>query len=158
VHLAAPCRSVPVTSTLDLSMSFTVDLIVGPLPTRDKDAWKTIKRLRETYYEDKREKAPALLRLHGVLTAKYPCLSSYALNDPAEEDCPWADGPMLGNFAHDMGMLAISFRRADELLPFIVEAANALGITVADGQSERIYRPKSGGPDSTSKPWWAVWR
>ena len=140
-------------------MSFTVDLIVAPLPARDEDAWKAILGLREIYYEDERTKAPVLLRLHDVLVARYPCLSSYAADNPAIDECPWADGPMLGNFAHDMGMLAISFRRADELLPFIVESANALGITVADGQSERIYRPATHAESgSVPKKWWAFWR
>lgn len=138
-------------------MSYTVDLIVGSLPSDKKDAWKAIERLRETYYEDKRERAPALAALHTELTARYPCLSSYAADDAGVDDCPWADGPMINNFAHEMGMLAISFSRADEVVPFIIEKANALGITVADGQSGEIFRP--GDPPSSGKPrpWWRPW-
>ena len=122
-------------------MSYTVDLVVGPLPDSDKAAWSKIQELREVYYGDKREKAAALIALHSMLTGRYPCLCSYADDDPQVEQCPWADGPMIGNFAHDMGMLAIGFRRTAEVLPFIVEEANALGITVADGQSGEIHRP-----------------
>ncbi len=48
---------------------------------------------------------------------------------------------MLGNFAHDMGMLAISFSRVDEVVPFIIQEATALGIVVADGQSGELHGP-----------------
>jgi hypothetical protein len=138
-------------------MSYTVDLIVGPLPTSDKSAWKAIENLRTRYYDDKREKSQALITLHVELTAKYRCLSSYA-DDEDDEDCPWADGPMLNNFSSEMGMLAISFSRAGEVVPFIVEKANSLGITVADGQTGKIHRSKSSAsPEEKQKPWWQFW-
>jgi hypothetical protein len=121
-------------------MSYAVDLIVQPLPDDDNAAWATINALRQTYYSDKRDKAPALIALHSVLTARYPCLCSYAADDPQMEQCPWADGPMIGNFAHEMGMLALTFRRTADVLPFVIQEANALGITVADGQSGEIHR------------------
>lgn len=53
-----------------------------------------------------------------------------------------------------MGMLAIVFSKVDEVLPFIIEKSNELGITVADGQSERIYWP---GQAEERKPWWKLW-
>lgn len=137
-------------------MSYTVDLIVGDLPADNKRAWAVIERLREAYYDDTREKAPGLLALHQRLTARYPCLSSYADDEPAD-DCPWADGPMIGNFAHDMGMLAIAFSRADELLPFIVGHAHALGISVADGQSGEIFRPGQAPRPKPKRRWWQLW-
>jgi len=121
-------------------MSYTVDLIVGSLSSRNAEAWKQIEKLRESYYDDAREKAPQLVALHGVLTAKYPCLCSYADDDEDMENSPWADGPMINNFSHEMGMLAISFSRAEEVVPFIVVSANRLGITVADGQTGEIHR------------------
>jgi hypothetical protein len=140
-------------------MSFTVDLIVGPLPESDKQAWQCVEVLRQSYYDDEREKAPALVKLHAVLTARYPCLCSYTDDDPRIDECPWADGPMMGNFSHEMGMLAISFSRADEVVPFIIKEANALGISVADGQSGEIFRPGHSVKSITSqKPWWRFWQ
>lgn len=136
-------------------MSYTVDLIVGDLPEDSQQAWVKIEVLRETYYEDKREKAPALLALHAALTKRYPCLCSYGDDDPARELCPWADGPMLGNFAHDMGMLAISFSRVDEVVPFIIQEATARGIVVADGQSGELHRTLHvASTQKVKKPWW----
>jgi hypothetical protein len=82
-------------------MSYTVELIVGPLSDNDKVASKEIEALRESYYDDKREKAASLVQLHSVLTARYPCLSSFANGDSAIDGCPWADGPMINNFGHE---------------------------------------------------------
>ena len=121
-------------------MSYTVDLIVAQLSSRDEDAWAQLNKLREVYYDDERKKAPQLVALHEVLTAKYPCLCSYADDDEDIDNSPWADGPMINNFSHEMGMLAISFSRAAEVVPFIIESANQLGITVADGQTGEIHR------------------
>ncbi|MGE8224353.1 MAG: hypothetical protein ACN6RK_01085 [Stenotrophomonas sp.] len=140
-------------------MSYTLDLIVGPLPQDDKQAWQHIETLRESYYDDSREKAPALVELHAVLTARYPCLCSYPDDDPEMDNSPWADGPMIGNFAHEMGMLAISFSRVDEVAPFIIAEANALGISVADGQSAEIHRPGGGAQKQAEKrSWWRFWQ
>lgn len=122
-------------------MSYTVDLIVVPLPENDQTAWQYIQALRDTYYDDEREKASALIALHSALTARHPCLCSFADDDPEMDDSPWADGPMINNFSNEMGMLAITYSRVDEVLPFIVTEANALGIAVADGQTGQILRP-----------------
>lgn len=137
-------------------MSFTVDLIVPALPDGDKKAWDLINVMREKYYNDQGEKAEVFLRLHAALTERYPCLCSYADDDPEMDNSPWADGPMLNNFCSEMGMLAIVFSRVDEVLPFILEKCSELGITVADGQSGKIHRPGDSGQTDT-KPWWRFW-
>ena len=124
----------------------------------DKEAWKVIEDMRERYYDDEGEKSKLLVKLHDQLIVQYPCLCSYADDDKDLENSPWADGPMLGNLASEMGMLAIVWNRADEVFPFILEKALELGITVADGQSEKIYRP--GEPTlhvSKEKSWWQFW-
>jgi hypothetical protein len=140
-------------------MSYTLDLIVPPLPPGHKQAWQAIEKLREQYDDDQRSKAPALVALHAALTARYPCLCSYADDDEGVDQCPWADGPMIDNFAHHMGMVAISFSRADEVVPFVIAQANALGITVADGQSETIHPPAGAATPVAGqpKPWWRWW-
>lgn len=137
-------------------MSFTVDFILTELPKEETEAWSFIERLREEYYEDNSGAHEKLVQLHSVLTQKYPCLCSYADDDPELDKCPWSDGPMINNFASKMGMVAIAYSRADELFPFILEKALELDIIVADGQSEKIYRP--GEPvNNSEKPWWKVW-
>ncbi|MCH1918691.1 hypothetical protein L9G15_04515 [Shewanella sp. A3A] len=109
--------------------------------------------MREEYYEDKSGTHPKLKDLHEILTKKYPCLCSFEYDDPAMDDSPWADGPMINNFASKMGMVAIVWSKADEVFPFVLESALSLGIIVADGQSEVIYRP-SYTVETKSKPWW----
>jgi hypothetical protein len=137
-------------------MRFTVDLILTDVPNDAKSAWKYIEELREEYYEDKTGANEKLVKLHEVLRQKYPCLCSFADDDPKMEEIPWADGPMMGNFASKMGMLAIVYSRVKEVFPFILENALALNILVADGQDEKIYRP--GQPiESNKKPWWMFW-
>ena len=139
-------------------MSYTVDLILETLPEDDKRAWKRVEALREGYYDDPRDKAPALVDLHAALTARYPCLCSYADGDPGMDDSPWADGPMLGNFAHEMGMLAIVFSRVDEVVPFVIAEATARGITVADGQSLEIHRPGASPQKPGKRRGWRFWK
>lgn len=102
-----------------------------------------IEALREVYYEDERPVAAQVQQLRSQLTSgRYPCLCDFADDDPAMDDSPWADGPMINNFSHDMGMLAIVFSKVEEVLPFIIQQATALGITVVDGRVEQIYRPE----------------
>ncbi|WLQ15656.1 hypothetical protein O5O45_06975 [Hahella aquimaris] len=122
-------------------MSFTVDLILTDIPENNKDAWSFIEQLREEYYEDKSGAHSKLQEFNEDLTKKYPCLCSFADDDPEMENSPWADGPMMENFASKMGMVAIVWSRADEVFPFVLDSALALDIIVADGQSEKIYRP-----------------
>ena len=123
-------------------MSYSIDLIIERLPADQQQAWQKIEALREAYYEDERPVAGQLQQLHDRLTERYPCLCDFADDDPAMDDSPWADGPMINNFSHDMGMLAIVFSKVEEVLPFIIQQATALGITVVDGQVEQIYRPE----------------
>ncbi|RBP44834.1 hypothetical protein [Arenicella xantha] len=137
-------------------MSFTVDLILTEIPENDKEAWGFIENLREEYYEDKSKPHERLVELHKRLTDKYPCLCDYDDDDPEMDNSPWADGPMIGNFASKMGMLAILYSRADELFPFILQNALELDIILADGQDEKIYRPGY-KIEQKKKPWWKIW-
>ena len=123
-------------------MSFTLEFFPEGLPTDCDDIWEYIEEMADEYYDDEGEKSPKLIELHKKLTEIYPCLSSYEDDDPAQENCPWADGPMIKNFASKMGMVAIVFSRVDDVVPKVIDVALELGITVVDGQSEKIIRPK----------------
>ena len=137
-------------------MSFTVDLILTEVPKNNSEAWAYIENLREEYYEDKSGPHQKLIKLHEILTERYPCLCDYEDDDPEMENSPWADGPMIGNFASKMGMLAIFYSRVDEVFPFILEHALELDIILADGQDEKIYRPGY-QIEPKNKPWWKFW-
>jgi hypothetical protein len=123
-------------------MSYTIELIPSQLPPNTDEAWAVIERLSDSSDDEHCHPHPSFIRLHAALTAKYRCLSSYGDDEEADE-CPWADGPMLGNFGTRIGMLALLTDRVDELLPFIIQEAGELGISVADGQTGQITRPAS---------------
>lgn len=122
-------------------MSYSLDFVVGQVPKDSKEAWAYLEELREAYYDDEEPRADVFDKLHEVLTSRYPCLCSYADDDPEMDKSPWSDGPLINNFCSQMGMVAISFRRVDEVVPFAIKSALALGITVMDGQDMKIHRP-----------------
>jgi hypothetical protein len=139
-------------------MSYTIDLIIEELPFDEKEAWNRVESLREKYYGDEREKSPLFLELYKNITKVYPCLCSYADDDPAMDESPWADGPMINNFANEMGMLAIVYSKVDDVVPFVINEAKRLGITVVDGQDGKIHRPRSSEDIiNPKKPWWRIW-
>lgn len=121
-------------------MSYTVELILNSLPQNSQKAWGEIERLREAYYEDGQKPHNSYREFLKSIQTSYPCLCSYADNDPSVEESPWADGPLINNFNHTMGMLAIVFSKVNEVLPFIIETAKRFNITVADAQTGEIYR------------------
>lgn len=122
-------------------MSYALNFVIPVVPNRKGQAWDFLEDLQDRYEDDRAPAHPLLKQLHDVLASRYPCLSSYADGDLSREDCPWADGPLINNFASEMGMLAIKISRAEEVIPFAVEAALALGITVMDAQDDKIHRP-----------------
>ncbi len=123
-------------------MSYSLDFVVPSVPNRKGQAWDFLEDLTDRYEDDRGPTHPLLRQLHDLLVARYPCLSSYADGDPEKDNCAWADGPLINNFASEMGMVSIKFARAEEVVPFAVDAALGLGITVMDGQDEKIHRPK----------------
>ena len=123
-------------------MSYALNFLIPAVPNRKGQAWDFLEDLQDRSEDDRAPAHPLLKQLHDVLVARYPCLSSFADGDPDREDSPWADGPLINNFASEMGMLAIKFSRVEEVIPFAVESALALGITVMDAQEEKIHRPK----------------
>ncbi len=66
------------------------------------------------------------------------------------DDTVWSDGPLLNNFGHRAAILGVSYPRTDEVLPFLVETANALGLVVFDWATQRIYRAAAAVPRSGS--------
>jgi hypothetical protein len=114
-------------------MSYIIEVTVPALPAADA--------LRMSQ-ENEAGRHPALVRLHDVLTAVYPCMSRYPDGDPPLGECPWSDGPLIGNVGSRMavlglnggGQLAVATR-------FVTDAATMLGLTALDQQAGTIYRP-----------------
>jgi hypothetical protein len=119
-----------------LNMSYNVAIVIPPVAAADAKAWAELDALIE--HEGPR---PAVFqKLHDKLTAKFPCMSS--LPDDQVDDAVWSDGPLIENFQHRAAVLGMSYSRVEEVLPFLVEKANDLGLVVFDWGTETIHRPK----------------
>ena len=149
-------------------MSYTVDIIHVAIPADDLAAWDFLdNQLRVSAEDDTRPLPESVQELYRRLTDRFPCISE-------SPEGPWADGPLLRNFGHDLTILAISFSRVEEVLPFLISTANDLGFVVFDGQDERFHRP--GHPagrhlpeleaaaeatrraaEKARRPWWRLW-
>ena len=88
---------------------------------------------------EQRGPRPAVFQeLHDRLTALYPCMSS--VPDDRIDDTVWSDGPLINNFGHRAAVLGIAYSRIEEVLPVLVETANALGLVVFDWATAKVYR------------------
>ena len=82
---------------------------------------------------------PAVLQeLHERLTSRYPCMCD--VPEDQIDDTVWSDGPLINNFGCRAAVLGISYSRVDEVLPYLIKTATALGLVVFDWAAERIYR------------------
>ena len=115
-------------------MSYNVAVVIPPVPAADAEAWAVVDRLI-----DEQGPRPAVFQeLHDRLTARYPCMC--AVPDDEIDDTVWSDGPLINNFGHRAAVLGMSYSRVEEVLPFLVETAAALGLVVFDWATERVYR------------------
>lgn len=106
-----------------------------PISSSDKKAWQQLDALVNAEGE-----APDVFKKrHDLLTAKYPCICT--LGDDEVDDGVWSDGPLWNNFGHRAAVLGMVYSRVEEVLPFLVETANELGLVVFDWGGPSIYRP-----------------
>jgi hypothetical protein len=115
-------------------MSYNVAIVISPVPTDDVEAWAAVDRLIR-----QQGPRPAVFQeLHDQLTARYPCMCS--VPDDQIDNTVWSDGPLINNFLHRAAVLGMSYSRDDEVLPFLIGTANALGLVVFDWATDRVYR------------------
>jgi len=145
-------------------MSYTVDVVAAVVP-RDADVYAYRDELldakagrRDASGAVFEHPSPEFVELHRRLTVKFPCIC----DDP---DGPWSDGPLINNFGKEIATLGMSYSRVEEVLPFLVQVALAMGFSVIDGQDDKIYRPgrqpekiRAAGETSERRPWWQFWK
>ena len=109
---------------------------------------------------DAKGEMPAEFReLHSRLTSRYPCICD--LPNDEVDDGVWSDGPLINNFGHRAAVLGVVYPAVAEVLPFLIETANSLGMVVFDWGTNTIHRPGAAQvPDAKSrvKPWWKFWQ
>src|SRR5207302_10159272 len=96
----------------------------------------------DTLIREKGPRPPLFQELHDRLTARYPCMCS--VPDDEVDDTVWSDGPLINDFLHRAAVLGMSYSRVEEVLPFLVETANGLGLVVFDWATARVYRAEPG--------------
>lgn len=126
-------------------------MLFGPAPSPQAT------RLRERYTElmDAMERdldaagrpdpAPELEQFADELLERYPDITS-----EEGEQSPWADGPLKGNIVGSLFYFSMTFSRAADALPFIVERAEAHKLACFDPQTEELLVR----PSSASRGFW----
>ena len=118
-------------------MSYNVAICTPPLPADDAAAWNQIDELINS-----EGSPPHIFReLHDALTFRFPCISTLP-DDTVDELGVWSDGPLWNDFGHRAAVLGIVFSRVEEVLPFLIETALGLGLTVFDWGGPGIFRPE----------------
>jgi hypothetical protein len=116
-------------------MSYTFAICNAPLPTDYKAAKREVEQLVEQPEPDR----AAFDRLVDQLTARYPCI--YDL--PDVDSGLWCSGPLRQKQFTRATVFGLVHSRVDEVLPFVLETATALGFTVLDWQTGKVHRPAS---------------
>ena len=121
-------------------MSYNIAIGKPPIPLDDKAAWEWVDEMADV--DD--DSPPVVFHtLIDVLTERYPCICDLS-DDVVDEEGVWSDGPLRNNINLKAPVLGIVYSRVDEVLPFLVEKANSLGLAVFDWGGETIYRPTVG--------------
>lgn len=121
-------------------MAYKVAITVSPAPADDEQAWDWVTALAKVV-----DNSPVQVfhRLVDQLLAHYPCYS-LLLAQGRQKESVWSDGPLRNNIERLAPVIGIREDRVDEALPFLIDRANQLGLTVFDPQTEMIHRPNQG--------------
>ena len=118
-------------------MSYNVAITLPSIQAVDVSAWAGLDALI-----DAEGPVPSVFtELLARLTARYPCICD--LRDEQVDDGVWSDGPLRNNLGHRASVLGMVYSRVDEVLPFLIEQANSLGLVVFDWATETIHRPEA---------------
>lgn len=114
-------------------MSYNVEVVAIPVPDDDTAAWAFLDGLFKRYHEEACIQPDVFVRLHKRLTERYPCMCD-------DDGAPWADGPLIDNFGSELAVLGVVSSEAAAVVPFVIESATAMGLTVFDSQEGTIHR------------------
>ncbi len=120
-------------------MSYNIAVAQSPVPIDSQEAWEWVQNMTDI---DDDAPPQVFHELIERLTARYPCI--YDLGDDVlGEEGVWSDGPLLKNIYMKVPVLGIVSTQVDEVLPFLIETAKVLNLSVFDWATETIHRPKS---------------
>jgi hypothetical protein len=117
-------------------MSYVIHIWQTPIPTSVLQADKICDRLQD---KEGRQN-PRFIELAKRLSQRYPCRSQMT-GDEDDEEGVWLDEPLDGISPNPVLALGIRSDYVMEVMPFVAETANALGLTVYDTQLGECYLP-----------------
>ena len=116
-------------------MSYDLAVWEGSRPKSNAEAAKTFDALMKKYQEAESSPAatPAIRAYVEALLAKYP-----DLDDDNEDECPWADAPLIANATGPLFYFAMVFSKAESASAFAADLAKKHGLVCFDPQSNEL--------------------
>lgn len=116
-------------------MSYDIAILAtDALPSSDASAWP----LLEAQLQQEGEAPQIFRQAYDRIVERYPCIST--LSDAETESGVWSSGPLWSGFGPNVASLSIQFPHAEAVVPFVVETARSLGLTVFDWQTKLVHR------------------
>lgn len=108
-------------------MSYDLAVWEGARPSSGAAAAKLLDEMLTQ--NRRRPPVPAIRTYVEALLARYP-----DLDDDNEDECPWADAPLMGNAAGSVFYFAMVFSKAEEASAFAADLAKQHGLVCFDPQ------------------------
>ena len=82
---------------------------------------------------------PKFIELARRLTARFPCITTPEADALDEGEAAWTEGPLDGITDEAIYGLGVNIDRLDDVRPFVIETALALGLSVEDEQAGEYF-------------------
>jgi hypothetical protein len=116
-------------------MSYDLAVWQGERPASDAQAGETFAKLYQQYIGEEHEDAPApaIAAYVAALLERWP-----DLDDGDDDECPWADGPLINNARGPIIYFAMVWSKAEEASAYAAALAARHGLVCFDPQSEQL--------------------
>jgi hypothetical protein len=118
-------------------MSYVLQIWETPIPSTVQEAADINKQLQD----QEGPQNPKFIALANQLTKRYPCISQLTGEEEGYEEVVWSDGPLDGETSNPVYGVGITSNHIAEVLPFVVQTAQSLGLTVYDEQAGQTHLP-----------------
>lgn len=120
-------------------MSYVVQIWEQPageaVPTSVEESNQLLSRL----HRERPGQNPKFILLAQRLTRRYPCILELDEDEVPQDRRAWSEGPLNGETDECVFNLGLNGPMLDEVQPFVVVTARALGLNVADDQQGEVY-------------------
>jgi hypothetical protein len=119
-------------------MSYALQIWEAPIPSTVQEAADINEQLQDEFGSQN----PKFIALARQLTKRYPCISQLTgEEEEGYEEGVWSDGPLDGETSNPVYGVGITSDHIAEVLPFVVQTAQSLGLTVYDDQVGQVHLP-----------------